>query len=93
MDNRFIPEDMSNAEKPPIIIFTKTKTYAHEYREKDNRYCNYGFGATPELAREDAVYGPDGEDDAARDHSLGYGDWMMVQDEDESEYLLSIRLM
>lgn len=48
---------------------------------------SYGFGTTPEKARQNAVYGADREDDSARDHYLGFGDWKMETDEKNAAWV------
>ena len=64
--------------------------HCHEYRCLGDLQPSYGFGATPEEAREDAVYGSDRPDDSARDHYLGFGDWRIQIDEENSMWVTKI---
>jgi hypothetical protein len=70
------------------LIKTVRQSYAHEYRQLGDLHTSYGFGETPEDAREDALYGTGGN--AARDHGQGFGDWKVQEDRDGEHWLIQI---
>ncbi len=64
------------------LIKFHPQSFCHEYRRKGDLRTSLGFGDTPESARRNAVYGPHDEDNTARDHPLGFGDWELREDRD-----------
>ena len=69
-------------------IETISQQYCHEYRKLGDLHASYGFGSSPEAARQDAVYGQDnGSEDTGRDHPLGFGDWELQEDENREYWV------
>ena len=64
------------------------QSYAHEYRAQGDLHTSYGFGKTPEEARENALYGT--AENAARDHGQDFGDWKVQEDRDGEHWLTQI---
>ena len=79
---QYIKEDkQAHLSEPTMKPTEVSNKHCHEYRTKGDLFPAYGFGSTPEGAREDAVYGADRPGDSARDHYLGVGDWKIETDE------------
>lgn len=64
--------------------------FCHEYRAKGDLHTSYGFGDTEAEAREKAVYGPDREGESARDHELGFGDWILRVDREGDQWVKQV---